>query len=123
MRAIRTHLLPLGFLLPQADREVIGGYFMWLRLPQELRVSAKTLAKKCMDQQNVVIAGGNIFEVPGDVSAKFDREVRLCWAWEDEWKLEEGVRRVAEVVVKLLEDGSEESFVVVDSEEGVEDFK
>lgn len=123
MRAISTHLLPLGFSLPQTDRQLVGGYFTWLRLPSDLKVSAKTLAKTCVDEEDVVIAGGNIFEVPGDDSAKFDREVRLCWAWEDEWKLEEGVQRVAGVVARLLEDGNEESFVVVDSDDGIEEYK
>jgi DNA-binding transcriptional MocR family regulator len=134
MNAINTHLVPLGFSLPQPSRDVVGGYFAWLTLPTDLRVSAKTLAKKCMDEEKVIIAGGNIFEVPGDngmEETRFDRNVRLCWAWEEEWKLEEAVKRVALVVKSLLEEGggdesreSEEFVVVEKQEQGVlEDFK
>lgn len=132
MNAIKTHLIPLGFTVPQPDRDIIGGYFAWLTLPANLRISAKTLAKKCIEEENVVIAGGNIFEVPGDndrEETKFDRNVRLCWAWEEETKLEEAMKRVARIVKTAIEGGESDSedFVVV-TKEGigggmVEEFK
>lgn len=128
MRAVTTHLLPLGFSLAQTKREVIGGYFMWLTLSPDLKVSAKLLTKRCLEEENVVVAGGNLFEVPGEggKDVEFERNVRLCWAWEDEWKLEEGARRVGVVVRRLLEDGDAEGeFLVVTKEDGdmVDEFK
>ena len=99
MRAISEHLLPLGFELPQTDREIIGGYFAWLSLPSEIK--ATDLVRKCREDENVIIAGGKLFEVPGD-EIKFERSIRLCWAWEDETLLEEGVRRVGKAARTLL---------------------
>ncbi|GAB1742493.1 hypothetical protein NU219Hw_g8037t1 [Hortaea werneckii] len=94
--AITTHLLPLGFQLPQPDRDVVGGYFVWLKLPGQMTATA--LASACK-REGVVIAPGTIFEVPGDrETADFDGHMRLCFAWEEEGKLEEGVVRVARVV-------------------------
>ncbi|KAI7633575.1 PLP-dependent transferase, partial [Hortaea werneckii] len=99
INAITTHLLPLGFQLPQPDRDIVGGYFVWLKLPG--RMTATALASACK-KRGVVIAPGTIFEVPGDRhTAGFDGHVRLCFAWEDEGKLEEGVVRVAEVVREM----------------------
>ncbi|KAI7529501.1 PLP-dependent transferase [Hortaea werneckii] len=99
INAITTHLLPLGFQLPQPDRDVVGGYFVWLKLPG--RMTANALASACK-REGVVIAPGTIFEVPGDrETADFDGHMRLCFAWEEEGKLEEGVVRVAGVVREM----------------------
>lgn len=127
MKAIRTHLLPLGFTLPQTDRDIIGGYFTWLTLPSGL--NADVLTKRCKDEEDVVIAGGKLFEVPGDnQEVNFRGNVRLCWSFEDEWKLEEGVKRVGTVAKRILEvEGDmtrEEGFVVVEKEgDEVGEFK
>ncbi|KAI7174508.1 PLP-dependent transferase [Hortaea werneckii] len=99
INAITTHLLPLGFQLPQPDRDVVGGYFVWLKLPG--RMTATALASACK-REGVVIAPGTIFEVPGDrETADFDGHMRLCFAWEEEGNLEEGVVRVAGVVREM----------------------
>ncbi|KAI7312674.1 PLP-dependent transferase [Hortaea werneckii] len=99
INAITTHLLPLGFQLPQPDRDIVGGYFVWLKLPD--RMTATALASACK-REGVVIAPGTIFEVPGDrETAGFDGHMRLCFAWEEEGKLEEGVVRVAGVVRQM----------------------
>ncbi|RMY58104.1 hypothetical protein D0863_12382 [Hortaea werneckii] len=99
INAITTHLLPLGFQLPQPDRDVVGGYFVWLKLPRQMTATA--LASACK-REGVVIAPGTIFEVPGDrETADFDGHMRLCFAWEEEGKLEEGVVRVASVVREM----------------------
>ena len=130
MKAITTHLLPLGFELPQTKRDVIGGYFTWLYLPPSLSSAADALAKRCQKDANVVIAAGSIFEVPKDENGvKFGGNVRLCWAWEDEWKLEEGVRRIGIVAKKMIEEAEKgEGFVVVEKDggsrnEGIDGFK
>ncbi|KAI7265746.1 PLP-dependent transferase [Hortaea werneckii] len=99
INAITAHLLPLGFQLPQPDRDIVGGYFVWLKLPG--RMTATALASACK-REGVVIAPGTIFEVPGDrETAGFDGHMRLCFAWEDERKLEEGVARVAGAVREM----------------------
>ncbi|KAI7463136.1 PLP-dependent transferase [Hortaea werneckii] len=99
INAITTHLLPLGFQLPQPDRDIVGGYFVWLKLPDQMTATA--LASACK-REGVVIAPGTIFEVPGDrETAGFDGHMRLCFAWEEEGKLEEGVVRVAGVVRQM----------------------
>lgn len=120
MGAIERHLLPLGFTAPQPNREVSGGYFIWLGLPQGLQ--ATDLAAKCQQEQNLIIAPGKIFEVPGDDSVSFPSSIRLCFAWEDEPKLAEAIERIAVVANGLLhgrEDGNAD-YVVVEKH-GVED--
>lgn len=104
MQAITTHLLPLGFRLPQAEREVAGGYFVWLGLPGSLTATA--LSKRCQ-VEDVIIAPGTIFEVPGDQeAAAFNGHIRLCFAWEGEEQLSEGVERVSLVARRMLRDAS-----------------
>ena len=117
MKAIEQHLIPLGFTLPQPSRDVVGGYFVWLRLPSEL--SAPALAKSCKDDGSVIIAPGRMFEVPGDDAVKFNEHIRLCFAWEEEWKLAEGVKRVAEIASKTIEDvkhGVGNGYVIVEKD-------
>lgn len=103
MGAIREHLVPLGVTLPPRP-EVAGGYFIWVQLPDPLR--ANELAPVALQQQKVRVATGNLFQVQGDPSGgpdDFNRGVRLCFAWEHEDRLEEGVRRLASAVRRALE--------------------
>ncbi|KAK4506054.1 hypothetical protein PRZ48_004019 [Zasmidium cellare] len=108
--AIKEHLLPLGFTMPQPDREVVGGYFIWLGLPETL--NAEELTQRCQDEESLIIAPGRIFEVPGDESLRFERSVRLCFASEEEGMLGEGVRRMGGVARRMLERGDGEYVVV-----------
>lgn len=52
--AIERELIPLGVTLPQTDREVVGGYFLWLTLPKPLMGAA--LAQRAKTEENVVVA-------------------------------------------------------------------
>jgi hypothetical protein len=70
-----------------------------------------------------------MFEVPGDEDVKFDSNVRLCFAWEEEQRLVEGVRRMKVAAEKLVararERGSGE-YVFVEKKDvcgGVDEFK
>jgi DNA-binding transcriptional MocR family regulator len=96
--AIETHLVPLGAKLPQESRGVVGGYFVWLSLP----VDAKELAERAKEEENLIVAEGKLFEVPGDAeladATSFPSDIRLCFAWEDEEKLAEGIERLARVL-------------------------
>lgn len=102
MRAIITHLLPLGFSRPQTDRDIVGGYFTWLGLPTGLE--ANSLAAHCKAEENLIIAPGELFRIPGDLeSADLDGYIRLCFAYEDEAKLAEGIERLSAVARRLLD--------------------
>ena len=98
--AITTHLLPLGFSLPQPTRKVIGGFFVWLSLPEGL--SAREFAQVCKEEEGVIVAPGVMFEVPGDEGVRFGGNVRLCFAWEEEHRLVEGVRRMKAAAEKVI---------------------
>lgn len=118
MLAVKQHLQPLGFTAPQPNREVVGGYFVWLGLPGGLK--GTELSIRLQQDYNLIVAPGKIFEVPGDESAvPCDHSIRLCFAWEDEEKLTEGVRRIASAASMMLQarqhDNSED-FVVVDKD-------
>lgn len=100
-KAVTAQLLPLGFTLPQSDRNVIGGYFLWLGLPCGLE--AVELANHCLKYEQLVIAPGKIFEVTNDCKTiNFPHNIRLCWAWEDENRLAEAVSRIARSAQRLL---------------------
>ncbi|KAM0713750.1 hypothetical protein Q7P37_010712 [Cladosporium fusiforme] len=121
--AISTHLLPLGFTLPQPTRNVVGGFFVWLSLPEG--VSAGDLARVCREQENVIVAHGAMFEVPGDRRVSFGGNVRLCFTWEEISRLEEGVLRIASASKKMMGDGKAGGgYVLVQREvSGSEEFK
>ena len=119
MSAVRKHLLPLGVRVQGddedglADRQsngdgengVFGGYFIWLLLPS--KVSAATLASRCLEEENLIIAPGHLFEVQGDPSLQFQSEARLCFAWEGQDELYEGVERMGRVLNGMI-DGTED---------------
>lgn len=108
MKAIERHLLPQGCSMPQSHRAVVGGYFVWLRLPAGVR--AAELVRRAKEDADVIVAPGSIFEVPryeeqaeGE-SVEFENEIRLCFAWEAEGNLEEGVRRLGAVLGRMVKD-------------------
>lgn len=103
MSAITKYLLPLGLTMPQPNRDVIGGYFVWLTLPKPL--TAEDIAKKALDDEEVRIAPGPLFQIPGDSSGQqgaFERDFRLSFAWEDEGMFEEGIERLSRVIRRSL---------------------
>ncbi|KAN0096795.1 PLP-dependent transferase [Hyaloscypha variabilis] len=102
MRAIQKYLEPLGIRSGEvaADgRDIFGGYFLWLELP--LGVCAETVADRAKVEENLIVAPGYIFEVENDPSIKFQNSLRLCFAWEGEADLEDGIARLARVVGKV----------------------
>jgi len=102
--AVERLLRPLGAEIEGQSGQlaVVGGYFLWVRVP----VDAVRLARGAKDEQNLVVAEGAIFEVPGDREvARFPNHVRLCFAWEEEDRLVEGVERLATVLKRMLDDG------------------
>jgi DNA-binding transcriptional MocR family regulator len=104
MTAIYTYLVPLGASVnePQANgKDVAGGYFIWITLP--VRVDAETVSQRCKEE-GLVVAPGRLFEVTGvgreweEEEIRFERGLRLCFAWVEEEDLKEGIRRLSEVV-------------------------
>lgn len=64
--------------------------FIWFSLPSPLE--AEQVAAVAQERENLIVAHGNMFEVWGDEkSASFSREIRVCFAWEDEHKLTTGI--------------------------------
>lgn len=116
MAAVEEYLQPLGFTAPQPDRDVVGGYFIWLGLPSSLR--GIVLATQCQEEEKLIIAPGRIFEVPDDNVVQCEQNIRLCFSWEDEPKLAEGVKRIARVAKKLLDaaQGDSGDYVVVEKD-------
>lgn len=98
--AIEQYLIPLGVTLSQTSREVVGGYFIWLTLPAPLR--AEEVAMTAKRDENLVIAPGPIFAVYGDEEAiDLERKVRVCFSWEEEFKLAEGMQRLGQVIITM----------------------
>jgi DNA-binding transcriptional MocR family regulator len=122
--AITTHLLPLGFTLPQSTRKVVGGFFVWLSLPESL--TAAEFARVCKEEEGVIVAPGGMFEIPGDEGVRFEGNVRLCFAWEDATRLVEGVRRMKKAAERLMAGGSGSGeYVIVEKRDasGADEFK
>ncbi|KAL4987355.1 pyridoxal phosphate-dependent transferase [Aspergillus falconensis] len=104
MSAIQTHLYPLGVTLPFTGPSVAGGYFIWAALPGPLRAS--DLAPVALQDHGVRVAAGDLFRVQGDPTAgknEFGSFVRLCFAWEPEERLAEGVQRLACAIRQMIE--------------------
>jgi DNA-binding transcriptional MocR family regulator len=103
MSAIEEYLVPLDISVSKVSlsgKDVFGGYFIWFELPEGM--SAARVATRAKEDQNLIVAHGNLFEVYGDEDAvKFHRWIRVCFSWEDEEILEEGIRRLAEVVKNI----------------------
>ena len=98
--AIEEHLVPLGLTLAPTSREVVGGYFLWLSLPASLRAS--DVAARAQAEENVIIAPGPLFGVSGDSKPDdFGQGIRLCFSWEEEGKLQEGVERLGRAIRRM----------------------
>lgn len=79
---------------------VYGGYFVWITFPEG--PAAKDIAKRALDDENLIVSPGQMFEVKGDEeSVRFSNSIRLCFSWEEEEDLVEGVKRLGRVVESL----------------------
>jgi DNA-binding transcriptional MocR family regulator len=99
IQAIKKYLIPLGVRVGEVSsqgNDVFGGYFIWLELPET--VAAEDVAGRSKQEENLIVAPGHIFEVFNDPSIKFENSLRVCFSWEGEEDLEEGIARLARVV-------------------------
>ena len=100
MAAIEEYLTPLGVTLPQTSGSVVGGYFIWLTLPEPLQ--AEEVAVFARRDENLILAPGHIFTVTGDEEVvNLDQQVRVCFSWEQEDQLAEGIRRLGHVISSM----------------------
>ena len=98
--AIEQCLLPLGVTLPQPDRDVVGGYFIWLSLPAPLK--ADEVATRAKEEENLIIGQGSLFAVHGDqIAGALERDIRLCFSWEEENSLAEGIARLGKLIHEM----------------------
>ncbi|KAI0432067.1 pyridoxal phosphate-dependent transferase [Xylaria sp. FL1042] len=124
-RAIREVLVPLGVRFAEdslcGHRGVYGGYFVWMTLPPHgtgttttttttttAWPSAQAIADRCRADEDLMIGNGELFAVYGDEeAARFGNAIRLCFAWEDEEDLVDGVQRLGRVMRAMLDEGPE----------------
>jgi DNA-binding transcriptional MocR family regulator len=110
LAAARRELSPLGVEVKGESQEggaVYGGYFLWLTLPEEGPLATE-VAARAKREENLIVAEGSMFEVPGDPnSPRFPRNIRLTFSWEEEADVVEGVQRLAAVLGRMR-DGVEE---------------
>ncbi|KXH56863.1 aminotransferase [Colletotrichum nymphaeae SA-01] len=113
MTSIRDILVPLGvtveFNHPEdAAQATTGGFFAYLRLPEDLPV-ARTVAAIALKEKLLRVAFGHMFVVSGDKGSVqraeskngFSRCIRLCWAWHEVAELKEGIERLAATILDI----------------------
>lgn len=104
LQAVEARLAPLGISVLSQNGDIAGGYFIWLTLPASLDVT--DVCKTALEEQNLEVIAGPKFRVQDDVDnedTRFDRNIRLCFAYEAFDALDEGVARLADVIRMKLQ--------------------
>lgn len=105
MDAVRKYLKPHGLSPREASLnggDTYGGYFVWIKIGPEF--SSDLIADVALREDNLVIGHGNMFAVRGDEEyASFEDYIRLCFAWESEEDLVDGVRRLGRILARMGE--------------------
>lgn len=92
---------------PTSLVEDAGGFYVYLSFPSHFP-PATVVAEVSLRDHELTIAPGDLMVVAGDVGSvnrgvgTFRRGVRLAWSWHEEAEIEEGVRRLADVIKKFL---------------------
>jgi len=95
--AIRNVLVPLGIQVGGALDEVTGGYFISIKLPAH--IDSKLLCDRAEREHGLLLACGKLFAVHGDENVASGNDfVRLCFAYEDECRLVDGIKRMAVLI-------------------------
>jgi DNA-binding transcriptional MocR family regulator len=121
MLAIKEYLEPLGvkittgapYIIPASEDTIVpaGGFFTYISFPPELP-SADVIAKRAREDYALTIAYGEMFVVKGDETSierakkGFGNGARLCWAWHEEKEIDEGVKRLGELLKIMLSEKS-----------------
>ncbi|KAH3132256.1 hypothetical protein KXV82_008508 [Aspergillus fumigatus] len=100
--AVKERLSPLGVEIhaDPSDPLHAGGVFVWVRLPWPL--TAHNVTERALREENLIVGNGDIFVVPGGQYSSQHECLRLCFAWEDETDLTEGVRRLERVLIRMV---------------------
>ncbi|KAL4960185.1 aminotransferase [Aspergillus stella-maris] len=111
---IRESLVPLGvqidtglpYLSLSSSREInkpaetIGGFFLYIVFPEG--IEADQVAKVALEEYNLRFLSAGAMAVRGSPNnyseALLKRGGRLCWAWEEEEDIVEGIRRIGRVL-------------------------
>ncbi|KUI68897.1 hypothetical protein VM1G_04111 [Cytospora mali] len=109
MRAVHEHLDRFGIevmdshVAAEGGQAVYGGYFVWVTFPEG--PAAQDITRRALDDENLIVSPGQMFQVKGDEkSVPFSKSIRLCFSWEEEEDLVEGVARLGRVVESLWND-------------------
>lgn len=102
--AIKEYLYPLGVrIISDGDNKVAGGFFLYISFASCMSPGSK-IAQVALEEFNLKIAPGAIFSVPDDLSSKergddsYGNVARLCWAWNEEAALVDGIKRLGEAI-------------------------
>ncbi|KAL8838453.1 MAG: hypothetical protein Q9170_002128 [Blastenia crenularia] len=100
--SVERELAGLGGGVVDAGKAgVVGGYFVWIRLPEG--VKATDVARIAREEEALVVPPGPLFGVAWDEQEMdFEGFMRLSFSYEDEDRLVEGVVRLGEVVRRML---------------------
>ncbi|KIX03149.1 uncharacterized protein Z518_06700 [Rhinocladiella mackenziei CBS 650.93] len=113
LEAVKEYLLPHGGVLDamkhlsgknQSGEMILsavqGGYYIYVHLPDD--INATSFAQQAEQEENIVVGSGENFEVWGDAeSVPIKHALRICFAYEDEDLLVEGIRRLGKVLKRL----------------------
>lgn len=117
INAIKEYLFPLGVQMDMGKAYtggpddtspgVAGGFFLYLHFPDTLP-PVSHIAKISKENYALTFAHGAMFAVRGDAGSverattSFGEGARLCWAWNNEDILVEGVHRLASVIKDVM---------------------
>lgn len=103
--AVHERLAPHGVTVREASLtggQSFGGYFLWLEL--RTGFSADMVAHVASEEENVIIGYGNMFTVQDEgeeAKVAFDHHFRLCFSWLQEEELDEGIKRLENVLIRM----------------------
>lgn len=111
-QAIKELLFPLGVRIEigtpyfpanggvQKPEEIAGGFFLYITFPEG--ISADEVAKIALEDYNIQFLPAAAMAVRGSPKNHsellLNRGARLCWAWEEEEDIVDGVQRIAQVL-------------------------
>ncbi|KAJ0118956.1 minotransferase [Diaporthe amygdali] len=112
MQAVHEHLDQFDIEVLDSNptdggQRAYGGYFVWITFRKG--PTAQSIAKRALEDENLIVPPGQMFQVTGDEKAvQFPNSIRLCFAWEEEQDLVEGVARLGRTVQSLWDQGEQE---------------
>ncbi|KAH7161802.1 pyridoxal phosphate-dependent transferase [Dactylonectria macrodidyma] len=103
-RAIKEHLLPLGFCVSTGKPYSAA---LISNAPADLSITVAELAALALEKYDLKFAYGGMMTVEGDessverASSGFGNGIRLCWAWHTEDEILEGIQRLASLTKEV----------------------